>query len=298
MKVDEFGDNIQATSLPGDHWRTRHNAFLQMIHRECLFLGLPVEMEVYNLFSGLVAQPGLSRVERARTLQAMIPDLRITLPGTGGAGGGGLVGDRVGAPGGRALVGQSTSVLHELKIISSSRSRYNPNRVTRAVDHRADQLQGEYVKKARAVDRKQGVPPGQVGRVEEKLIGLGDVRGIVVGQWGEVSMATHYLLDDMAKSRVRVAGPSTGKRGLLRSEAAEVALAISGLRRRVGVMAVRCQASSLLGRLEGLGPGGAAARGRRDQAQEQERICRREEQAHRLATRQGRRAQMSGFAVL
>ena len=130
------------------------------------------------------------------------------------------------------------------------------------MDHRADQLQGEYLKKARAVDRRQGVPPGQVGRVEEKLVGLGDVRGIVVGQWGEVSMATHYLLDDMAKSRVRVAGPSTGKRGLLRSEAAEVALAISGLRRRVGVMAVRCQASSLLGRLEGLGPGGAAARGR------------------------------------
>ena len=152
------------------------------------------------------------------------------------------------------------------------------------------------MKKARATDRRQGTPEGQVGRVEEKLVSLGDVRGIVVGQWGEVSQATHYLLDDMAKSRVRVAGPSTGRRGLLRSEAAERALVISGLRRRVGVMAVRCQASSLLGRLESLGPGGAAARGRRGQAQEIERRCRREEQAHSLATRQGRRALQSGFA--
>ena len=208
------------------------------------------------------------------------------------------MGDRVGAPGGRALVGQPTSVLHEVKIISSSRSRYKPNRDMRAVDYRADELPAEYLKKAREADRRQGVQEGQVGRVEEKLVSLGDVRGIVVGQWGEVSMATHYLLDDLAKNRVRVKGPSTGKRGLLRSEAAEMAMAISGLRRRVGVMAVRCQASSLLGRLEGLGPGGAAARGRRDQALELERTCRREEAAHRLATRQGHRAQMSGFAVL
>ena len=99
--VDQYGDSIQATSVPGDHWRTRHNAFLHMIHRQCLWAGLPVEMEVFNLFSGLVTQPGLSRVEKARTLQGLVPDLRITLPGTGGTGGGGLVGDRVGAPGGK-----------------------------------------------------------------------------------------------------------------------------------------------------------------------------------------------------
>ena len=85
------------------------------------------------------------------------------------------------------------------------------------------------------------------------------------------------------------------KEGPLRSEAAEMALAISGLRRRVGVMAVRCQASSLLGRLESLGPGGAAARGRRSQALEIERRWRREEQAHSLATRQGHRILQTGF---
>ena len=40
--VDQFGDNVQATSVPGHHWRTRHNAFLHMIHRQCLWAGLPV----------------------------------------------------------------------------------------------------------------------------------------------------------------------------------------------------------------------------------------------------------------
>ena len=131
--------------------------------------------------------------------------------------------------------------------------------------------------------------------MEKKLGSLGEVQGIVAGQWGEVSQAVHYLLDDMATSRVRVAGPSTGRRGLLRSEAAERAIAISGLRRWVGVMAVRCQASSLLGQLESLGPGGAAARGRRSQALELDRRWRREEQAHSLATRQGHRILQTGF---
>ena len=65
----------------------------------------------------------------------------------------------VGAPGLPAggLAGQSSSVLHELKIISSSRSRYRPTCEKRAVDVRAGQLHGEYLMKARAADRRQGV---------------------------------------------------------------------------------------------------------------------------------------------
>ena len=49
-------------------------------------------MEVFNLFSGLVTQPGLSRAEKACTLQGLVPDLRITLPGTGGLGEADLLG--------------------------------------------------------------------------------------------------------------------------------------------------------------------------------------------------------------
>ena len=70
--MDEYGDNIQSSPLPGDHWRTRHDKVKHLLHRLCIWSGLPVEMEVFNLFSGLVRQEGWSRVERARQRQAMV----------------------------------------------------------------------------------------------------------------------------------------------------------------------------------------------------------------------------------
>jgi hypothetical protein len=164
------------------------------------------------------------------------------------------------------------------------------------VDVRAGKLQKEYQDKARAADRRQGVPEGTVGRVEDKLLSLGEVRGLVAGQFGEVSEATHDLVAVLATCRVRVAGPTRGKQGRMRSEDAERAMAVSSLRRRLGVMAVRCQASSLLGRLETLGPGGTAAMGRRTQAADLEWRWRRERTANELAARQGRRILRGGFA--
>ena len=244
--VDAYGDNVQATALPGDHFRTRHNALLHHLNSACQWAGLPCQLEVHNLFAGVMHQPGLSRAEQARQYQGLVPDMRITMPGVGYEGGG------VGAPGLPAggLAGQSSAVLHELKVISCSSTRYRPTRQQRAVDYRASQLQGEYVAKARAADRRQGIPEGTVGRVEAKLLELGHVEGLVAGQFGEVSEATHALLAILATSRVRIAGVSRGKRKHMRSEEGERAVAISSLRRRLGVMTVRCQASSLLGRLE------------------------------------------------
>ena len=73
-------------------------------------------------------------------------------------------------------------------------------------------------------------------------------------------------------------------------------MAVTAIRRRLGVMAVRCQASSLLGRLETLGPGGGAAAGRRQYARELERRWKRETKANQLAVEQGWRIQRAGFA--
>ena len=74
VTVDVYGDNIQATSLPGDHWRKRHNSILHLLHRMCMWAGVPADMEVFNLFSHLVRQEGLSRIESARQRQTMVPD--------------------------------------------------------------------------------------------------------------------------------------------------------------------------------------------------------------------------------
>ena len=198
MRIDPYGDNLQATCLPGDHWRTRHNLLVQFIHRSCLWAGVPAEVEVFNLFSGLVRQEGLSRIERAQQRQSLVPDLRIAIQPQavadeevardlrmrrGGAmrGGGGTV---------------EGGVLHEVKIISCSKTRYKPNSPKRAVDARADLLPQEYLNKARAADQNHNnIEPDTVGPVERKLLEPGEVRGIVSGNFGEVSEDTHALLD-------------------------------------------------------------------------------------------------------
>ena len=81
-------------------------------------------------------------------------------------------------------------------------------------------------------------PEGTVGPVERKLAELGEVQGVVSGNFGEVSEATHALVAALATCRVRVAGVTRGRRGHMRSEEGERSLAIAGLRRRLGVLTV------------------------------------------------------------
>ena len=276
--VDQYGDNIQSSPMTGDHWRTRHNTILHLLHRLCLWSGLPVEMEVFNLFSGLIRQEGMSGFEKARQWQALVPNMRITVLDP--------------------VFGVLRPVLHELKVISANKSRYKPNSTLRAVDSRASLLQKEYLDKAKAADIKSGTAVGEVGRVEAKLLSLGNIRGIVCGNWGEVSEDTHALLHIMAKNRVRVAGPSTGRKGILRSEEGEMSMVMGHLRRTLGVATIKAQCLSLLGRVESLGPGSSAAASRRRQTAELERQFRLQREAHSLSVRQGRAVFRTGFAKL
>ena len=251
------------------------------------------DLEVFNLFAGRIRQEGLSRLERYQQRQGLVPDMRVSVPAGREEGG------RPRAGTGNREEGVESRVLHELKVISCSTTRYKPTWEERGVDRRASQLQQEYLQKARNADRRyNGVPEGEVEPVEQKLLQLGEVRGVVTGNWGEVSEPCHALLAHLATSRVRVAGPTRGRRGILRSEEADRAIAISALRRRLGVATVRAQSLSLLGRLEGLGPGTAAAAGRRLQAAERERRWRREDAAFSLARRQGWSSYRTGFAMM
>ena len=76
------------------------------------------------------------------------------------------------------------------------------------------------------------------------------------------------------------------------------ALAISHIRKTLSVAAVRAQSYSLLGRLDGMGPGAVLAAGRRRKALEQERLWARESRADALAARQGFNLVRRGFAKL
>ena len=153
--VEMHGDNIQSTSLPGDHWRKRHDQMKLLIYRLCMWSGLPADMEVFNLFSRYISQEGLARIHSHR--QGLNPDLRIAIQ----------VGD------------QPRPVLHELKVFNCSQSRYKPSWRDRAVDRRAEALHQEYVDKARRVDSQYGgTAPGTVGPVEEKLLSFERVQSL------------------------------------------------------------------------------------------------------------------------
>ena len=73
-QIDKYGDHIQSTCLKGDHWRQRHDQIKLAIYRLCMWAGIPVQMEVFNLFSGLIPQQGLARIDRDRQRQSMVPD--------------------------------------------------------------------------------------------------------------------------------------------------------------------------------------------------------------------------------
>ena len=62
VTVDKHGDNIQSTVLPGDHWRKRHDELKVLLYKLCMWAGLPVDMEVFNLFSRFIPQEGLARI--------------------------------------------------------------------------------------------------------------------------------------------------------------------------------------------------------------------------------------------
>ena len=237
----------------------------------CQWAGLEAEVEVFNLFAASIPQEGLNRMERGRKVQSIVPDMRISIPEEG----------------------NFVPRLHELKIISSSKTRYNPQRqgqeAVRAVDKRANELNAEYIKKARNTDQQYcGTSRGTSGPVETKLGTLGEVKGVVVGAFGEGSDDLHSLIHHLAVSRVRVVGPQKGRRGQVRTEDAELAITTSFLRRTLSVVGVRAQARLLLGRLEVIGPGAGAAAGRRNHALNLEKIWANQRRADQLCRLQGK----------
>ena len=269
--VDLYGEALQCTVTVGDHFRKRHDAYKMKLLQMCQWAGLDAEVEVFNLFAASIPQEGLSRMERGRKIQSIVPDMRITIP----------------------VEGSLVPSLHEIKMISSSKTRYSVHRegqdAMRAVDKRAGELATEYLAKARRTDQTYcGTNRGEVGPVERKLGTLGRIHGIVVGAFGEASDDLHSLIQHLAVSRVRYAGPQKGRRGQLRTEEAEIALSTSFLRKSLSVCAVRGQARALLGRLDVIGPGAAAAAQRRNNALRLEREWAQQRRADRLSVLQGR----------
>ena len=278
--VDKYGDVVMASALQGDGWRRRHDGVKMRIFGLLRWAGVEVDCEVFNVFSGLIPQQGLNRLEQGRKRQGLVPDFRLRAPAVDGRG-----------PQVEELV------LAELKVISCCPTRYkrNPRATTKAVDRRAATLPAEYRQHARRIDREYGgVQEGAIGPVEAKLLSFPPLRKWVFGAWGEASEDVHTLVKDLAMARARHQQQLEGRwRWNRRSEEAEVAI-LTCQRRLLSVEGVRSQARCLLDRLRGLGAGAAAAARRRQWAAQEEMRLRGERQAHLLSLGQGHHALRKG----
>ena len=78
--MDRFGDMVMAAALAGDGWRRRHDTMKMRILSLLRWAGVEVDCEVFNIFSGLIPQEGLSRLEQGRKPQGLVPRWQVALP--------------------------------------------------------------------------------------------------------------------------------------------------------------------------------------------------------------------------
>ena len=126
------------------------------------------------------------------------------------------------------------------------------------VARRAAALQGDYLRKARALDQRfLHTPANARGPIEAKLRGFGEIKGLVFGAWSEASPDVHSLVSEAA----RVGSLHLNGNGKPPEEmAAHIA---ASLRRQWGMAAQCSNARLLLDRLQLVGRGAAEAAARR-----------------------------------
>ena len=78
--VDIWGDKVQSATLPGDLYRYKHDQVKMKIYSLANECRLPATCEVFGAFSSCIPQQGLSRIQRGRTRQAILPDFKFELP--------------------------------------------------------------------------------------------------------------------------------------------------------------------------------------------------------------------------
>ena len=240
--LDVFGMRLAAATLPGDGWRTQHDAIKWQIEQDAREMGIRHRTEVYGLFSACMPQQSrraAAEMLPPRKRQGVVPDFLFNI----------------------ALDGPERELLFELKTLHFGSSTY-PESQQRcaAVARRARGLPAEYAAKARRVDQQFcSTARGAVGPVEAKLRTFDPVRGIVFGTWGEASPEVERLVHIFSSSgaakhwrSMHAASPAEAKGGLAWL-----------LRRRWAMTALRENARLKLERLQFVGRGAMAAAHRR-----------------------------------
>ena len=269
--VDMFGDNIMSEVLPGDHWRTRHDKVKMAIHSLCVWARLPVTVEVWGLFSHLIPAQALTRMEKGRKRQAIVPDFRIEMP---------------------SPTGGTSHQLAELKVISCCESWYPLGGRQRGTEKRAGGLKSEYKRKAKKVDQEVlGLPVEQKGPVERRLEEFGELLGLCFGAWGEGSEGVHTLIQTLAEYRLKYQGLQRGRPG----SDQELGILVGQIRRRLSLVAIHAQVDCLLSKLHQVGPGNAQLAKKRTWAIQEDQRMARERGAQWMRRVEGVQTLQKGF---
>ena len=258
----------------GDTWRRRHDVVKQQIVTEVTLAKVPIDCEVYGLFSDLLPadlQQEGGELQWGRSRQGAVPDFKILMPTPEGP----------------------TPRLAELKCINAGVTWYPRGEVGKGTVKRAAKLTYEYEKKlwdydvrfhgaeGRPDGRRRGQEEVQPGPLVARLRGYGTLcQGqLVAGPWGYLSPHLHSLLKLCAEQRVA---------GMSRAEGREVGPGVLGrvtgeIRQGFSVTVVRAAAMCLFERLAHLGPGAQAAAERRQLTLGLEHRRRREREAYFMA---------------
>ena len=119
---------------------------------------------------------------------------------------------------------------------------------------------------------------------------FGDLKGLVVGMYGDVSQDLHDLILYMANSRAQHLAQSSGRP----LSVSDRSLILGSLRRRLSVVAVRAQASCLLARVSHINGNAEEAANRRARVKGTYEVEKSEMQAHFSAYIRGKRPHTRG----
>jgi hypothetical protein len=189
--LDEYGCALTTETLPGDGWRTQHDAVKWRLSADMREMQARATTEVYGLFAAHIPQRGRARLgrETCHKRQGLVPDFMVYAD----------------------WGGPERACLLELKTLHFGRSTYgNESRRCEAVARRARALPGEYATKARIIDSRYcDTPDGEQGPVSRHLQSFDPVRSLVFGAWGEASAHVEHLLDGwLVKAPLTIGGHS------------------------------------------------------------------------------------------
>ena len=132
------------------------------------------------------------------------------------------------------------------------------------------------------------------GRVRRKLDQFGDLLGLVVGRFNEVSNDLSNLLESMAESRVRMVARRDGRQ----LSDHEKGVVVGQLRRQLRTASIRAASNCLLDRMHQCGQGAHMAAKRREGSAWLEEVMKKDREVQWLAkVRGGQLVQKGRFLV-